>query len=354
MLLWRQRSSLLFLLALWAVSQATDHKKDNTTPTASIVSRKMDVDRQGGALAGPMFLGLATMLFPVLPVLLLAPLAMAGIGPAMNYISDALGGGSSGSSSPTASASSSVGNFLNTLGSSSNSADQQSSQSALSSVAQALGLSSSSDSQESSGSLLSSLFGSGSSGSSGSSSLLSSLFEGPSNTQGLFAPAGGNVFGNQASGSRPVPAIALPPQKAGNSQTGMTAADILGAAAAALDNAGVLGSLGALSSGGAGLSQLLNGAIGGNSKPGSSPLTDILSGLGTGLGSQPAASAPIGHKLPISAIHNANVMQGIPVQGGIPAGIGGGNVKPSSGFVSSLLGMGSNSGTAIQFVWPIS
>ena len=407
MLLWRQSTGLIVVLALCATSAiVTGDNKQNvqSSPSNSATTlspRKMDVDRQAGGLAGPMFLGLASMLFPVLPVLLLAPLAMGGLGPVMNF----LGGSSSNEQSASP-----IGDFINTIGGGGGSgslggglggagssglgslgggnSDQSSAASTLSGIAQLMGLggNSAAESSSSAGGFLSSLLGGGgSSGSSGpsASSLLNTLFESSSSgsSPSLFgSSSGSSAFGNTAAGSRPVPSIALPPNKisqGGGGVGSMSAADLLGAAAAALDNAGVLGSLGGLSgsSGASALAQLLssvgglsgggngggNSLFGGNQKQpmtaSSNALSEILSGISSNIVGQPAQSASPSfgtQKLPpLGSSLSSNIIQGLPMnsplmQQNMNAGMVTGNFNPSSassasGALSSLLGLG-NSG----------
>lgn len=372
MLLWKPRTGLLITLAFLAATViATDKKADVPKPgnNATLDARKMDVDRQGGAI-----LGLATLLFPVLPMLLIAPLAFSSLGPALNFLSDTVNG-AQGASGNSAASSSPIGDILNTLGGGSGgtlatlgnlaqlasgvSGNSEPAASSLSSITQALGLGSSSSSSSSgSGSLLSGLLGS--SGSSGSSSLVNSLFgsEPSSGSSSLFGgSSGSSIFGNSASGSNPKPSIALPPGKQPNHTP--TTADFIGAAAAALDNAGLLGSFGGSGSGSL-ASQILNVAGGGKpSAAASGALAEILSGLGSNLmSSSGSSSAPqfsnlnalsqlqaLGQQSPqLGSGLSSNIIQGLPInhqmlqQGLANAG----NIKPSSSL-TSLLGLGSGS-----------
>lgn len=373
-LYWRPTTSLVVIL-LFSLSisingnetqpSSSGRKSDISVPAPSpdgesngnslLTSRRMQdpaLDKQG-LLAGPMFLGLASLLFPVLPVLLLAPLAVAGAGPAMNYLQDVFGTqGNQGTGSQVGtqgSSSQAINNFLNQLGSSSGNNDQSTSGSSVSQTIQSLvgnpngaspsgsslsqvlsnfgSSSSSSGNQAGSGSSLSQVvqalgFGSSAanepepqegqgSGSlfSGSSSLLNSIF-GPdrnsAGSSGLFSGSG-SIFGNLGSGSRPVAAYASPNgNKVGQSQQSVGTSDILGAAAAALDNAGLLGPIAGAGSGSV-ASQLMNLVKPGSGSGSSSSVTSGLSEL-LGLGekaTQPQTNPILGSSL------SSNVVQGL-------------------------------------------
>ena len=391
-LYWRPTTSLVVIL-LFSLSicisanetqASTGRKNDQSVPPPSpdgetngnslLTPRRMQdpaLDKQG-LLAGPMFLGLASLLFPVLPVLLLAPLAVAGAGPAMNYLQDVFGtqgNQATGSQVGTqGSSSQAINNFLNQLGSSSSNNDQSTSGSSVSQTIQSLvgnangaspsgsslsqvlsnlgSSSSSSGNQVGSGSSLSQVvqaLGLGSSGAnepepqegqgsgslfSGSSSLLNSIF-GPdrnsagssglfsgSGSSGLFSGSGssglfsgsGSIFGNLGSGSRPVPAYASPNgNKVGQNQQSVGTSDILGAAAAALDNAGLLGPIAGAGSGSV-ASQLMNLVKPGSSSGSSSSITSGLSellGLGGDKATQPQTSPLLGSSL------SSNIVQGL-------------------------------------------
>lgn len=98
---------IVILTLLCANQLVTAHLGDNANSDAptGVLSRKIDVDRQGG-IGGSLFggpLALAAFLFslPLLPALLIAPLAVAGISPAIGAVGQFMSsiganGGSSG------------------------------------------------------------------------------------------------------------------------------------------------------------------------------------------------------------------------------------------------------------------
>ncbi|KAI1290248.1 hypothetical protein HDE_08374 [Halotydeus destructor] len=339
MMLWRGRTLLLGAVALLTAS-LVDCSDKNTTQapsgtTATATNPKADMARQGSAGMG--ILGLATLLFPVLP-LLIAPLALGSY----------LNGGSSSQSDNGP-----LSNLINSISGGSN--EPQPSESSLSTIAQALGLRPPAQQQQSSPSLFSGLLG-GSGASGGSGSFLSSLLGSDSGSDSS------SIFGNSASGSRPIGSYLAPPAgRPGQNQP--SAADLLGVAAAALDNAGLLSSLAGLSQGGnsASMAQQLinavinsannNGGMGDSGKQpltaNSGPLSDILNGLGSNA-SPNAVSPPLGtQKLGpnLGSSLSSNIIQGLQVN---PAMMQQGmanmahSPKPQASL-ASLLGLGSQS-----------
>ena len=262
------------------------------------MQRKMDPpNNRQGLLAGPLFLGLSSLLFPVLPMLLLAPIAVAGLGPAVNFVQDALGTnqgaassnaassanneafgsvlhslaqsnsgishalqslaqrGSAATGSQGAGSSSSLSSLASSLGGGSGGMQASSntpsvaSPSSISSVAQALGISDSALSSSDSSSILNGItnfFGPDRNSPAGSSSLTQTLLGNLGNRPSLLSGLTGKRQPGSAASLAPGSSASGSGGTSGGTTTSgasATPADYLGAAAAALDNAGLLGSI---------------------------------------------------------------------------------------------------------------
>ena len=376
-MLWQRRAFLLLLLLIAIIidqgCQANDTKSSphpSVSPSRGLMSKKVDIDRQGSLLAGPVFLGLSSLLFPVLPLLLVAPLAMAGINPVVNYVSDLVsaqtGTQQTNQVSPNAQA---IGEVLASLAQSNggikdalhtiaqkaqkNSAAPSapssnitpvSSASPVSSLSQVLGLSDSgSDSSSSSSSSsiisgLSNLFGSDkNSGASPSSSLFSGLLGSGS------SPGSSSIL---ASGSRPIASFLEPPSSSVNkNKQPAPSADFLGAAAAALDNAGLLGPLSGAGTGSV-ANQLLNLVSGNKPQSEGSSVSAISDLLGL------ASSTSNKHVSPASSLASSNPQLGSSLSSNILHSLpqsynnainAANGAKPIASAASSLLGSSSAS-----------
>lgn len=296
MKLWKQSTALIVILFIaFAIHLTLGGPAD--TKYQNHYRKNNEAENRQGLLAGPMFLALSSMFFPVLPLVMMAPLAIAGLGPAVGYITDAISSNSpSSSSSSGASGQSSqaINDALQTLTSSNSalgsafsqltnkhqstsvgstgpssspaSASSASAFSSIKKISQALGLSESTVGEPETA----------------SSSIISSFFADPDKK------GSSSSILNSFTGNRPSSGIG-----GADASKVKPSSDLLGAAAAALDNAGLLGPISGAGTGSV-AEQILNLVTGNKVSSSASSSASSASSASPGTPSTSALSSLLG------------------------------------------------------------